>query len=790
MRDDALVRRRRGEPLNPQNGRAREIASWALLNALWIPLAFQDAALLAIAVPAELLHLTPTSYRTVLAALSSASSFAAMLVPPFAGWLSDRLRRQGSSRRVFAAGGIAVDVLALVGLATARDLGWFAFFLIVAIIGANIALAAYQALLPEIVPRSQWGVVSGIRGAAALIGAVLGLSIAGDLPNPSWTFMATAAMLLLFAFSLFGIEEGAWSEPEHARVRDWHDFRIIFAARAFVFFGLTLLMTFVLTFFHDVLRVGNPALGTGLVGVSALVGALVSSIWLGVVSDRVPRRIVVALSGAPMAIAALGFAFAPNPNWMMSFAALFGIGFGGVISTGWALAMDSVPELRDVARDLGIWGIATHLPNVIAPLVGGAVLAAFAGSRVGYQIVFGIAGLSFTAAALSVLRIGRKPLSPFWSVPLRFLVMVSNGTHVHIAYRVRGWGDFPSKRGPTLLVANHQHDLESPALVSTLSVTRRAWREPIFSAGSRRMYEPGFLAIRLHAPFLRGYDASALFRAIGLLPIENELGSRTIGGLAWSAGRRHGCLALSEIFDERVAAEFAPETTTADLWSPQNFAKSQRYVRLTSLREPYRREELDATRSTLEEDIARMVGVVEAGGTFFITPEGHYTTTGALLPMHGLLDRLAPVSQIYLAGVSYDVFVGRRLSMLYHIVRLDDRALLRDTLAAIRPVTVSQLLASWLNGREGPIDDDAAIAAVERRLAELPRELFVDPELRRSPRAMARKALAGVRRLGGGKLHPQFPAVTDMIAYQATFLRETIAGLEALAASGASLDVR
>lgn len=771
--------------MSTQNGKAREIASWALLNALWIPLAFQDAALLAIAVPAALLHLTPTSYRTVLAALSSASSFAAMLVPPFAGWMSDRMRRAGGSRRAFAAVGIAVDVLALLGLSMAPNLAWFAFFLILAIGGANVALAAYQALLPEVVPRSQWGAVSGIRGAAALVGAVLGLSIGGDLPDPRWTFLAAAAMLVIFAFSLFAIEEGRWREPEHVHVRDWHDFHIIFAARAAVFFGLTLLMTFVLTFFHDVLRVANPALGTGLVGVSALIGALISSIWLGVLSDRVPRRIVVAFSGIPMAIAALGFAYAPNPNWMVSFAALFGVGFGGVVSTGWALAMDSVPELRDVARDLGIWGIATHLPNVIAPLVGGAVLATFAGSRVGYQIVFGIAGLSFTAAALIVLRIGRKPLSTIWSVPLRFIVLVGNATYVHLAYRVRGWGNFPSRRGATVIVANHQHDLESPALVSTLSVTRRSWREPIFSATSRRMYEPGFLAVRLRAKFLRSYNASSLFRALGLLPIENELSSRTIGSLAWSAGRRHGRLPLSEIFEDRVASQFPPGTTTADLWTKENFSKSQSYVRLTALREPYRREELDTTRRTLDEDIARMVDVVKAGATFFITPEGHYTTTGAMLPTHGLLDHLEPFAQIYLAGVSYDVFVGKRLSMLYRIVPLEDRTMLVPTLQAIRPVTVSQLLASWLRERSGPYADDEAIAAVEQRLADLPPELFVDPELARNPRHMARAALAGVRRLRDGR-HPQFPGVTDMIAYQATFFGETLSGLAALRGSAQS----
>ena len=36
----------------------------------------------------------------------------------------------------------------------------------------------------------------------------------------------------------------------------------------------------------------------------------------------------LALAGAPMALAALGFAYAPNPSWMMAFAAVFGVGFG------------------------------------------------------------------------------------------------------------------------------------------------------------------------------------------------------------------------------------------------------------------------------------------------------------------------------------------------------------------------------------------------------------------------------------------------------------------------------
>ncbi|HEY5425706.1 MAG TPA: hypothetical protein VIJ77_04070, partial [Candidatus Tumulicola sp.] len=81
------------------SARLREIGSWIILNALWIPLTFQDAALMTIAVPAALLHLAPTSYVRALSVMVSVAMLGAALVPVFAGWLSDRIRRGGGGRR-------------------------------------------------------------------------------------------------------------------------------------------------------------------------------------------------------------------------------------------------------------------------------------------------------------------------------------------------------------------------------------------------------------------------------------------------------------------------------------------------------------------------------------------------------------------------------------------------------------------------------------------------------------------------------------------------------------------
>ena len=766
-----------------------------MLNALWLPLTFQDTALLTIAVPATTLRLAPSNHVFVLSILASIAALGTMMVPPLSGWLSDARRRRGGSRRSFVAAGILIDVVALAGLSDVRTLWWFAFLLVMATVGSNVALSAYQALLPESVPRRHWGTVSGIRGVATLAGSVLGFGIAGLAPSPSLTFLAAAAVMALGGLSLLAVREGTYGAgEEHAHVRDWHDFFVVFAARTLVFFGLTMLQTFVLFFFRDVQKVENPSAGTALYAFATIGGAVLSSICLGVLSDRAPRKIVTSLAGACMTVATIGFAVAPELRWILPFAVLFGIGFGGIISSGWAMAMDAIPKLRDVGRDLGLWGIATSVPNVVAPLVGGWLIGLFHGTRAGYQAVFGLCGFSFALASLAVLRVARRPLSSMWAWPMRAFACLLNYSWNHIAYRVRHWGTLPRRRGPTLIVANHQHDFESQAIVTATAVEMGPWRHPIFTASSRRMYEPGFLALRLPwlRLFLRRVNPGPLFVALGMLPIENELGSRPIAALAWSVQRRHGPLPLSDVFEERIAARFAPGTKTSDLWRGDTFARGQDLVKLVSLREPYRQEVLEETRANIERDLAAMQDVVRRGGTFYLTPEGKYTLDGHMRPMRGAVERLAPLATIYLAGVSYDPFAGRRLSMLYNLVRFDgdDMESLTRKLRGIRPVTASLVLGTWLHGRNESFTAQEAALAVEAALANLPAAAFVDPELRRKPRALVATALPlmvgwGIlQRDGSGyrvapqRRHPQFPFVEDILAYQARFLEETLGALE------------
>jgi MFS family permease len=244
-----------------------------------------------------------------------------------------------------------------------------------------------------------------------LVGTIVGLLLGALLP-PRQALLAAAGGVVVSALTLLFVPASpafAAAEPhEGPRVRDRHDLIVTLIARAWIIMGMTLLNTYVLYFFHDVLGLQNASLNTGLVAGAAMVGAVASSVAAGAFSDKFDRRLVVCLSGLPMTLAALGFALAPDMRVIFVYAALFGLGYGGVFAVGWALAMDSVPELGDVARDLGIWGTLSNLPMVIAPAIGAAIITSGATVNTGYRWLFATAGACFLLGSLTVLAV-RKP---------------------------------------------------------------------------------------------------------------------------------------------------------------------------------------------------------------------------------------------------------------------------------------------------------------------------------------------------------------------------------------------
>ena len=776
----------------------RRITEQALLNAYWIPLNFQNAALLTIAVPAVLLRFHGIDHVAVFAMLASLVAAISMVVPPVAGEISDRLHRAGSPRRPVIVLGALVNAAGLIWMMSAASPALFTAAVIVATLGQNVSAAAYSALIPEVVPREDWGAASGYQGVGNLVGSIAGLAVAGAAGSSgtSTTLLIAALFVVAGALTLLAVPEGKYVEGEHAHVSDWPNFAIAFTSRFWTNFGLTLLNTFVLFFFSDVLKVQDASSGTAFVGAAAMVGAIASSIAMGYVSDRVPRKVVVACAGVPMAMAAIGFALVPSLQWILLFAIFFGAGYGAIVSTGWALAIDSVPKLGNVARDLGIWGIAANLPAIFAPQAGRWIVGSFGNGLSGYRVLFIAAGASFLLGSVIVLWTGRRRAAraalPPSAGPLQAFAMTVIHPYYLNAYRIRGWGRLPRRRGATLLISNHQHDLDTTALIMRLSV-QGPWMQPIFSAGSRRLFEPGFMVSRVPwiASLARHVDWPWLFGRLGVLPIENEPRRRSLASLAWAVYAHHGDLDVASVFDDRAAHLLNGETRLRMLLGRPPLDKRE-YVTLSALREPFRSDVVGRERRVVGEDLARLESVLRGGGTLYLTPEGRYTKDGRISRFRLALERLEALGDVYVLALSYDPFANRKLSLLYRVVPAADRGDLHASMAAPRPIVVSQLIATWLRDRENPFRSAEAADGVEALLRGLPAGAFVDPELRADPRGLVERTLTTMTSLGllvrdgdAYRLAPQrwdkrFPEVADIVDHQANMFEETVTALHQL----------
>ena len=385
-------------------------------------------------------------------------------------------------------------------------------------------------------------------------------------------------------------------------------------------------------------------------------------------------------------------------------------------------------------------------------------------------------------------------MKPNWT--LRAVTYCVRQSYLLFKIRVRQWGHLPAGRGATVLITNHQH-IDEGEMVTARTFLRHPWK-PLVMCNSRRTFETGFIAAELPwtAWFTRGVNLSGLWSAYSILPIENHLFSRPLISLAEELRAAHGDLPLDAILPPETLEPFGLEgRVLSDLWKPADFMRARAWVRVAKLKPPYRREVLENLRAVTERDIAAIVERVRrTGATFYITPEGDFSRDGRMHPMRGgIVDALSPFADLWLNAIAYDPFRGKRLSMLYQVLRYTGATDIGTSLAAARPITMSALLAAFLLEAPETFGIDDAVRAVRQRLASLPGNVFVDPELQRAPDVAVGDALATLRkrgtltaegeryRLTAERSDARFPHIPDMVVFQRNMLDETLASALRLA---------
>jgi MFS family permease len=353
-----------------------------------------------------------------LAQVTGVGALVSMVGNPFFGRLSDRTSSSWGMRRPWMLIGLVGGSLGILVVALAPDIpvvlvGWC-----VAQLLFNALLAAMVAVLPDQVPVSQRGQVSGVLGVCLPVAAVSGTFLVQLFTGDQIAmFMVPCAIagvfILLFALKLkdrrlSGVVLSPWSVPELLRTfyvnpRRNPDFAWAFLSRLLFVLAYAFLVTFQAYYLLDHLRSAESDVPHQI-----FLGTLVQSVLLvtasiqaGRLSDRTGRRKVFVVSASIVyGVAMFVVAIASSFNGFLVGMAISGIGFGTYMAVDLALVADVLPDDANVAKDLGVFNIAGALPFALAPAIAPAILLLGGGS---YAVLYAAAGVCAIVGAFAIL---------------------------------------------------------------------------------------------------------------------------------------------------------------------------------------------------------------------------------------------------------------------------------------------------------------------------------------------------------------------------------------------------
>ncbi|MEP7358912.1 MAG: MFS transporter, partial [Anaerolineales bacterium] len=320
------------------------------LSAFWFSTNLMWGAILAVLVQSQVIVLVPDALKgTAVGLVIGLGSLAGILVPPFMGAWSDRVRSRLGRRRPFMLVGTALTLAALAGMAyfpflPAAPLWGFsvAFWLyigayLLANFANNFATAPYSALLPDVVPVEQRGSASGWYGLMTLLGNGVGIVLVGSLVNHDapldqfrgqiYTVYTLIGIILVIGtlISVLGTREPVvtappkpfrWPEFWRSLLQPFKsaDFFWVFFTRLLVTMGIFSIQNFLQLYMADVVKeftIFGKAVATTAEGAVTfmllllLLFSLFSSIAGGPLSDKYGRKLLVYISGGVMALVAI-----------------------------------------------------------------------------------------------------------------------------------------------------------------------------------------------------------------------------------------------------------------------------------------------------------------------------------------------------------------------------------------------------------------------------------------------------------------------------------------------------
>lgn len=372
-----------------------------------------------VTLPLRVHEVAPQTEGSTLSLVLGLGAIIAMISNPLFGRFSDQTTSRWGMRKPWLIVGAIGSVIGVAILAAAPGvisllLGWC-----VVQLSLNAVLSGMVAIFADHIPVSQRGLVSGILGICLPVGQIGGTFLAQAVASSVSLMFAVPsviAMASILGFAAFLRDRRLLTKPKALGwLRQWlgsfwfdprtsPDFAWAWASRFLLILGVAFVLTYQALYLMH--RLGMAAEEVPrLIFISTLVGAgcfSIASLLGGKLSDLVQRRKIFVLGSAILYGAGL-WAIAASDTFrsFLIGMAIAGLAQGVYFAVDLALVTDVLPAREtDAAKNLGIFNIASAMPQSVAPAIAPAILLMAGGN---YAWLFAVAGMSAVLGALAII---------------------------------------------------------------------------------------------------------------------------------------------------------------------------------------------------------------------------------------------------------------------------------------------------------------------------------------------------------------------------------------------------
>jgi MFS family permease len=402
------------------------------ISAFWLGLTSIDAVVNAtIQARLEFENIVAPGTEGMALAFIAVVTFAfSVAVQPTVGSISDYTTTRWGRRKPYIVFGAVLDVVFLIGIATANSLIAIAAFVTLLQFSTNTARGAFQGYVPDLVPDHQVGLASAMVGLMQVFGNVLGFALAAVALSQGNVGMAVGAIAVIELVTMLSVvlrvPKGPPAKPREGRswvqiaAETWgtdilkeRSYVWLLVSRLFILMGGASLVNFVIFYLGRSLGFPEGELDGAILQLlaAATLAALVSIIPASRLSDRIGRKPVIWGCTAIGMVGLVMVALAPNLTLATIGAALLGSSQGTFLSVDWALMTDIIPKAAS-GRYMGLSNVVTASSTTIAVAVGGLTMDAVGkalGTGAGPRTVMLLGIVYFTLGAFALRPVVEPP---------------------------------------------------------------------------------------------------------------------------------------------------------------------------------------------------------------------------------------------------------------------------------------------------------------------------------------------------------------------------------------------